>query len=146
MAVGAVWRELVSGDEIPDLQGKYREFARNRLWGEVGFTGPSPFRGPTQLISLNSVTGKFLPTSRESRDANSEGYSLMAEKRCSAPTWKSEAESHHQSACLRQLSDLGTSPNALMNGESRLSRSRYRQLLDFRIGSNRWIWLVAGLD
>ena len=57
-------------NKIPDLQGKYREFARNQLPGDARFSSPSPFRGPTRLVSLNSETGKFLPTSRESRDAN----------------------------------------------------------------------------
>ena len=72
LAVRAVDREPVSESEFPDLQGKYREFAQNRLRGEAGFAGPSPFRGPTRRVSLNSVTGKFLRTSREFRDANSE--------------------------------------------------------------------------
>ncbi len=37
LAVGAVDREPVSNAEIPDLQGKYRELARNRLpgWGQI---------------------------------------------------------------------------------------------------------------
>ncbi len=40
--------------------------------GEARFSSPSPFRGPTWLVSLNSETGKSLPTNREFRDANSE--------------------------------------------------------------------------
>ncbi len=42
MAVQAVDCEPVSGDEIPDLQGKYREFARNWLprYGQTVQSGP----------------------------------------------------------------------------------------------------------
>ena len=59
MAVRAVDRELVSESEFPDLQGKYREFARNRLSGEAGFSSLAPSRGPTRRISLNEETGNF---------------------------------------------------------------------------------------
>ncbi len=58
--------------EIPDLQGKYREFTRNRLPGGARFSSPAPSRAPTRHVSLHSETGKFLPTNREARDANCE--------------------------------------------------------------------------
>ncbi len=75
MAVGAGESEAVSAIEFPDQQGKYREFARTGFRGEARFSSPSPFRGPTRLVSLNSETGKFLPTITESRDANCESCS-----------------------------------------------------------------------
>ena len=43
MAVRAVDREPVSLAEFPDPQGKYREFARNRLpGGQILQSGPFP--------------------------------------------------------------------------------------------------------
>ena len=69
MAERAVDREPISEGEFRDLQGKYRGFARNRLPCEARSSSPSALRGPTRLASLNSETEKFLPTSRESRDA-----------------------------------------------------------------------------
>jgi len=61
--------------EFPDLQGKYREITESGHPGVGRSAVPGPFLGPMESISLNLETGKFLPTSRESRDANCESCS-----------------------------------------------------------------------
>ncbi len=60
---------------IPDLQGNYREITASGHPGVGRSAVPGPFLGPMESISLNLETGKFLPTSRESRDANCESCS-----------------------------------------------------------------------
>ena len=77
MAARLVDREPVSESEFPDLQGNYRESTRNRLRVRPDSPVQASFRGPTRLVSLTSVTGKFLPASRESREANCEASEVV---------------------------------------------------------------------
>jgi len=61
--------------EIPDPQGKLQGIRPKPASGWARLSSPAPSRGPTRRVSLHSETGKILPTSRESRDANSESCS-----------------------------------------------------------------------
>jgi len=72
MAVEAVWCEPVSAAAFPVPQGKYREIVRMSAAREVPIACSAGLRADIRPISLNSLTGKFLPRSRDSRDVNSE--------------------------------------------------------------------------
>jgi hypothetical protein len=63
VAVGAVESELVSGDKFPDLQGNYREVARDR---ESRISQMLEFRPYPGSSSLRLITGNLCATSRNS--------------------------------------------------------------------------------
>jgi len=65
MAVRAVLGELVSGRELPDLQGKYREFIRDLafLWSQA--LRSDVVVGLYQASSLGPGTGKIALRIRE---------------------------------------------------------------------------------
>ncbi len=67
MAVRAVYRELVSGPKSLIYQGKYREIAQIPASGEGQRLQTGPFSRSWPAFSLRSGTGKFLPTSTDSR-------------------------------------------------------------------------------
>ena len=75
LAVRAVDREPVSLAEILGSTGKIQGIRPKPASGWARFSNPAPSTGSPRRVSLNSETGKFLPTSRESRDANSKSCS-----------------------------------------------------------------------
>jgi hypothetical protein len=79
MAVGGGECEPVSGAELPDLQGKYREtldLTPSRL-GEAALFGPPLW--PFAAISLEKETGNSQPASREI--AEDDAISIKGRKR-----------------------------------------------------------------
>jgi hypothetical protein len=88
--VGAVDREPVSESEFPDLQGKYREFARNRLpkYGQTVQSGPF----------LGSYGAYFPEFGNREISADEQGIPRRDLRNLHevsfSPTWTSDPEHH----------------------------------------------------